>query len=66
MEDELDQLKEEFETMNQRALARLAARNPGIACSISSTLDIGEIFSSSEEETEEEELELGELRMFLF
>ena len=55
-------MKEEFERTNQRALVKLAKLNPDIACSISSTVDIGEIFSSSEEETEEEELEFGKSR----
>ena len=63
MEDEIEEMKEEFERTNQRALAKLAQLNPDIACSISSSVDIGEIVSSSEEETEEEELEFGESRV---
>ena len=55
-------MKEEFERINQQEMSQLAALNPDLACSINSTLDIGEIFSSSEEETEEEELEFGERR----
>ena len=54
-------MKEEFESINQRAVSKMLASNPEIFGSINS-LDTEEMISASEEETEEEELELGEMR----
>ena len=59
MEEELAQMKEEFEIINQRALSKIAAQNP----EISGTVDTEDLISASEEETEEEELELGGMRL---
>ena len=62
MEDELDQMKEEFERIKQEeGMSRLASLNPDIVCGINSTVGIDELLSNSEEENEEEELEFGEL-----
>ena len=59
MEEELAQMKEEFESIEQRAISKIAAQNPEIF----GTVDTEDLISASEEETEEEELELGGMRL---
>ena len=58
LEEEVDQMKEEIERINQRAMmSQLAALNPDISCRLHPADDFEEILS--EEETEEE-TEFGE------
>ena len=52
-------MKEEFESIEQRAIFKIAAQNPEIF----GTVDTEDLISASEEETEEEELELGGMRL---
>ena len=52
-------MKEEFESIEQRAISKIAAQNPEIF----GTVDTEDLISASEEETEEEELELGGMRL---
>ena len=60
LEDEVEEMKEEFKRIDQQVISKLASLNPDIVCSINSPVDIEELLSNSEEETEEEELEFGE------